>query len=521
MTFILAAQASPVSPEAPTVAPANDVRSDGGATFGPTLSDARSRLSSTDARRADDRSGAADRRSSQAPPEARSNDTRSDQPANDTRTEGPTRSDTVETRTDQQVDEASEEAGEEAGEEAALAEATEPLDAEGSMDSNEAIAGALASTTTSLPTAKGATGDGGPSIDLTIEAAAAPDATGVPTDNTVIIDGVTVVDLESMATPVVESSSATVAEMGRQAALTSLEQVSDVDLSLAERIRPATTDEVAGPTVLSEDPTRSDPFADAPVEATTVDAPLHERARELSAERGDAVEPTTEVGQGEVAAVTPVDGAIAEGEAVDRLTQQTSIGNVTRADSPDAVVVLARDATAAPDNVRTGPTTTTPTSAPLPEAEANLWEDVRSAFDRIRSTVDGQEVRMRLRPAELGELLVQVRTQGDQVSVRLVASSAGAHQTLMDDRVRLAAELARAGFDEGSVDISQSDAGGSSRGGNNNQEGGDTDRRSLGNVLSTNRIGSARETFERREPIRTESGFRPGRTAQSTINLTL
>ena len=87
-------------------------------------------------------------------------------------------------------------------------------------------------------------------------------------------------------------------------------------------------------------------------------------------------------------------------------------------------------------------------------ATEELWGQVQRALHRARVGPTGSELRLRLRPAELGELLVQVRTVGDQLAVRLVTSSLSAQQVLVNDQSRLAAELAAAGFDDGSFDIS-------------------------------------------------------------------
>ena len=93
------------------------------------------------------------------------------------------------------------------------------------------------------------------------------------------------------------------------------------------------------------------------------------------------------------------------------------------------------------------------------EAADELWGQVQRALNRIRTGPEGTELRLRLHPAELGELLIQVRAQGEQLSVRLVTSSAAAHQTLLADQQRLAEELSEAGFTDGSVDIGEWGAG--------------------------------------------------------------
>lgn len=524
MSFVLA-PAAPTTPEPPAPSSTNDARSesDRSSTFGPALSNARERLSSTQGRRAD----AMDHRSSvRGPSERSTRPDRPDLPAADLNSNRPTRSATtdsnVEARTDRPVDEAADEVA--TSDEPATASLGE-VTTEAPIDPNVATVGSLAIAANTLPSVTEAAVDGDASIDLTVDEVPEPGPSTrlAEMDATVIADGVTNVDIEAMAGQA-DATRTEVAEMGRQAALTSLEQVSDADLGLADRIRPAPTEEAAGPTVLADSATRSDPFGGTPSEQSVENAGVQGRSGEINPEIDpgrDSAEASTDGIAEDTPEGMPVQGTVVEVDGVERLTQQTSIGTVTRTDAPDSVVVAAREAGIAPDNVRAGPTSTTPAAAPLPEAEANLWEDVRSAFDRIRSTGDGQEVRMRLRPAELGELLVQVRTQGDHVSVRLVASSAGAQQTLIDDRLRLAAELARAGFDEGSVDIGQSNTGDTSQRGDDNGNRGETHRQPLGMMAGTDHLDAGRDIFERREPIRTDSGFRPGRTAQSTINLTL
>ena len=114
------------------------------------------------------------------------------------------------------------------------------------------------------------------------------------------------------------------------------------------------------------------------------------------------------------------------------------------------------------------------------ETQDELWGQVQRALTRVRSGAEGQELRMRLRPAELGELLVQVRATGDQLAVRLVTTSGAAHQALLNDQPRLAAELRHAGFDGSSVDISQQ-----------NQQQGDPNQRSRGESGSANRSPNA------------------------------
>lgn len=535
MTLIItpAVSAAPEAP-APASAPANDARSQPqrAATFGPALSDARDRLASPDARR----SGSPNRRPTQSEQQGRP-----DRSASPVDRSGGSRTDAADQNT--AVDEASEgdlvEADTTAAsvsedvapEEVAPADVAPEDAAPPTGNAPESLAPSAAEAAmaaTLLPTAKGKAGDDDLSIEPSIETVVSPDSVREAdvVALSVIDDGVTAVDMDTITSPIASAPDEAVGETGRQAALTSLENVSDVNLELAERIQTATTEEVAGPAISAGDATRADPLAELSSSDVTRDAPIQGRVQEQMTGRPIGTEAAAAASvdetSNEIGTVTADQPAV-EAEVADRPVQHTAINTVNRTNTPDSVVVLAREATVAADSAKATPSNATQTTGPMQTAEANLWEDVRSAFDRIRSTGDGQEVRIRLRPAELGELLVQIRTKGDHVAVRLVASSAAAQQTLVDDRLRLAAELARAGFEEGSVDISQQDAGDAGGRGRQNSDGSDTDRsgRSIGTAGGASGLATTRDIFERREPIRTDSGFRPGRSVQSTINLTL
>ncbi len=121
---------------------------------------------------------------------------------------------------------------------------------------------------------------------------------------------------------------------------------------------------------------------------------------------------------------------------------------------------VAAPGDAASPRVDASPSASLPATAGLGDDQADeLWAQVQRALHRVRTGPDGTELRLRLHPAELGELLVQVRAQGEHLSVRLVASSAAAHQALVADQQRLAEELAEAGFADGSVDVGEWGAG--------------------------------------------------------------
>lgn len=513
MTVMIA----PAVPATPEPAPQFESRSqlDRNTTFGPALSEAQDRLTSSDAGRSDfaehtaRRSKRSEPRTS-TPSSGQTDDAAPEEPSSDEATN--------ETASTEPSGDVVDEAG---------ADTSSTTSADVSLTPNAAP---VSIATIDLPTAKGAVGGGDSSTEPTVEEVAPPEVleTIADVDATVIDDGVTTVDLEALTAPEGETVDALVGQMAREAALTSLEQVTDSKLELADRIRPATTEQVAGPSLLSEEVTRAEALGGLQSADGEVDASLQGQVEEAVTEGEPAANADAETAAGEQTDTTP-DQVDVEPDvgAADRSAQKATVNPTNQTDTPDAVVVLAREATGAVD-AAAKPTSAasaqTAGASALPAgAEANLWEDVRGAFDRIRSTGDGQEVRIRLRPAELGELIVQVRTQGDHVAVRLVASSAAAQQTLVDDRLRLAAELARAGFDEGSVDIGQQNTGDSGRQDRPSEggEGSDAQRQTIGTANGLDQVGATREIFERRDPIRTDIGFRPGRTAYSTINLTL
>jgi flagellar hook-length control protein FliK len=338
------------------------------------------------------------------------------------------------------------------------------------------------------PTAKGAVGDGGPSTTPTVEGAAPP--------------------APSSAIPIPGSTAVTPA---------------DVETVVGTAVQQGSGNDA---TAVSSDSGNGSGLGANSLQLTADGAIQHAAAQAAAAVGPNrpgrtGVESIATVP--DAVALSPVDGtplsptdAPASGSPTEEMLVGSASGKPATADGADGLVVLAREAGRGADAVRPS-AATTPTPGPLTTAEGSLWEDVRMAFDRIRSTGNGQEVRIRLRPADLGELVVQVRTQGEQVAVRLTASSQAAQQALVDDRLRLAAELARAGFEEGSVDI------GRDEGGNLGQPGQGTDGERGRERLGPAPIPAAveRSLLERRDPIRTDSGVRPGRHAYSTINLTL
>ncbi len=355
------------------------------------------------------------------------------------------------------------------------------------------------------PTAKGESGEGGPSIGHTIEAAATPIASQPNPDDGAAVAGHADEDVAQMSA---DPTSRAVPDSTETDGIAS--GVVDVDnpVSNGDRLVEASGDEgttptrsASGSTTVSSMATGTSTGADDV--ADLGDVPLAAADEAMSTDSAD---------QTSAVPAKPSDDATSNPAA---RPSGDGFDSALAASRQEARTVGAASTTSqisAPDLA--------PTPGPLASAEGSLWDDVRLAFDRIRSSADGQEVRIRLRPAELGDLVVQVRTSGDQVSVRLTASSAAAHQTLVDDRLRLATELAKAGFDEGSVDIGLHDGSGSFGDARHGPDAQDAER-GRGTNLDGPVVASTRPVFEEREPFRTHAVFRPGRQAYSTINLTL
>lgn len=402
------------------------------------------------------------------------------------------------------------------------------------------------------PTAKGTIGAGGPSTDPTVEAAAPPNTADAASVDAPSDDGRRTHPLGSLldadaatanGDPIVPegtaSTSPTEQPSSRPAGLTpapTTGAASEAGQVLPDATTPTQVDEPSDVVASEVDNTPEQPISPLPTsEVGPSGADLGQQALASAAQvrqgvGGSTKEQNNNAGAGEMESIAASgDTQLADGVATVVEPTSTPPAEIPQGQplattstlptqGQDTVVVLANEAPGGVDSSRPVSTTTaTPTPGPLESNQGNLWEDVRAAFDRIRSSGGVQEVRIRLRPAELGELMVQVKTQGDHVAVRLIASSSAAQQALIDDRLRLATELARAGFEEGSVDISQQENGSLANG-----DQGTSDARRDGRTVAEPHSGTdGRPAFERRDPIRTESVFRPGRHAYSTINLTL
>lgn len=485
---------APAVPETPTFTPADDAPSfDHRDTFGPRLSEARDRLARADADdRSPDRPARADESGRRSGPDRR----------------GPSE------ETDRAVDVHEDSDRPAAGEDEVEVETeTAGDDATGTTPASRADvptnSAAAISTITILPTAKGAEGASDPSTPDSVEEVAAP-----------ISEGDTLVE-EATLTQVVGTEGE--AELGpttdrlRSAEATvptpmELEQTVSDDGETAARLQSSEAPSESTPTMGRLD---RDLGATKPIAPTAQAGP--DAATQVTDEPSDVVVDPTQAEPVEVE-VDVASAPAAESEVAEAVVPKSLVNNAAASEASEPVAVRAREA-AATDVAKAA---AAPTQGQLDGPEGSLWEDVRSAFDRIRSNGETNEVRIRLRPAELGELVVQVRTQGEHVAVRLLASSAAAQQALLDDRLRLASELALAGFEEGSVDIDRQSSG--ETGSQDDRQPNDGEQRPSArsiDMIGPDHAGAVRERFERRDPIHTEAGFRPGRHAYSTINLTL
>jgi flagellar hook-length control protein FliK len=97
-----------------------------------------------------------------------------------------------------------------------------------------------------------------------------------------------------------------------------------------------------------------------------------------------------------------------------------------------------------------------PTTAPsAPPGLAEPWVQVHEALGSLRHLADGTEqIRVRLHPDELGEVLVEVTARNGELRIQLVTETAAARNRLGADLDRLADQLARSGFSTASLDVS-------------------------------------------------------------------
>ncbi len=138
-------------------------------------------------------------------------------------------------------------------------------------------------------------------------------------------------------------------------------------------------------------------------------------------------------------------------EVPDDMTQRIDADSV----EPPSLRLDASPNTESPrDTASAAGVTNTPDVGLTDEAAEQLWAQVARALHRVRQSSDGNEVRLRLRPAELGELLVNVHTNDDGLTVRIVTTNNAATQLLDADAARLRNELRNAGLGDANVDVS-------------------------------------------------------------------
>jgi ribonuclease E len=141
---------------------------------------------------------------------------------------------------------------------------------------------------------------------------------------------------------------------------------------------------------------------------------------------------------------------------------------VSRADRPQAAAATTSSATAAVSRVD-GPqaSSTSRTTAPAAAGATSdtgavvdgdpgdpLWMQVRRAMNSLRALENGdQQVTIRLRPAELGSVMVRVAAGETQTVVSLVADSAVAASQLAQQRQQLIDELEQSGMLGVAVDV--------------------------------------------------------------------
>lgn len=94
--------------------------------------------------------------------------------------------------------------------------------------------------------------------------------------------------------------------------------------------------------------------------------------------------------------------------------------------------------------------------APNQQADGSdpLWQQVRRALGSVRNLPSGeQQLTIRLRPAELGSVVVRINTGENGTSVSLVTESSAASNQLNQQRQQLLTDLEDSGLSDVSVDI--------------------------------------------------------------------
>ena len=197
---------------------------------------------------------------------------------------------------------------------------------------------------------------------------------------------------------------------------------------------------------------------DVAIEAVAADVALP--GTEAPPASGDDAEPTPELvdeapgveGQAEPvpADATGPESLPAEAGPVTAATR-SSIGSDVGDGAPAPAVGVSGSPPARPagEVAATAQATTTRTAAPT------LPDQLVEVIGPLRQAPDGtHRVSVQLRPDELGEVLVDVRVRGNEVSLSIRADLAGTADLLRDAVGELRAELEAAGFRSGDVDVS-------------------------------------------------------------------
>lgn len=158
------------------------------------------------------------------------------------------------------------------------------------------------------------------------------------------------------------------------------------------------------------------------------------------------------------------DVALAEGAPSDGLPSDASLATTAPPDAEPNEAVIAGPPTtsdAATGIGRpAGPTAAAPTAAagsgdPATRVAAPaLSEQIVEVLSPLRRGPDGtHQVALQLRPDELGEVLVDVRVRGNEISLSLRADLAPTADLLRESLAELRSELEAAGFRSGNLDV--------------------------------------------------------------------
>ncbi len=288
------------------------------------------------------------------------------------------------------------------------------------------------------------------------------------------MDGALASEIAEATVPTVDTAAETPTDGDELATSVSAEQIPQTTMATAADAAETTT--AAQATTTAEAPTAAETAA----ATVTVDEPepsIEEATLELHAD-GDAapVAPTpTAAGAGLTAGDAEVaDGAPMQAQAdaapiasgADPLTADAAptpeSTNQPRPATPVTVapvgstqatveVAAARaEQVASPAGAQQASAAATPEGADAPE----LWRQVQRAVGSLRTNADGdQQMTIRLRPAELGAVIVRVIANETGTNVSVVAETSAAANQLSQQRQQLTSELESSGLRGVSVDI--------------------------------------------------------------------